>query len=289
MNLEALKPFLKDLPAEVKTKAEALVAKMEEVIEGVGDEPITWKPDFLRIVQGTTARGTGGIPKDAQNGDFVLGEHAVEQPFRFIPLRLWDGRQFWDPDPTEPRLLCSSPDAKVGSNFGTCIQCPHGKWDEVNNRADCGKVKNVLAIRDDLSDVFLISFGKTNYQTGMALEKAAKKAMVAPYRRKYSLVSQTNAKKKNVKNFALDLLNEEDRLVAGECVPFLAELFKAVNADRKFALERFYEYVESRKGRHDALPAPNDANTVLLTGEVEDGDGVATEGNVSEMAKSYSI
>ncbi len=72
MNLDSLQALVEKLPKDAKEKAEALLARMGEVIEGIGDEPIRWKPSMLRLVQGTTDRTT--IPKGTAIGDMLLGE-----------------------------------------------------------------------------------------------------------------------------------------------------------------------------------------------------------------------
>jgi hypothetical protein len=289
MNLDSLKELAKKLPKDQKDKAESLLTRMGEVIEGIGDEPVRWKPGMLRLVQGTTDRTT--IPKGTAIGDMLLGEQKLEQPVKFIPLRMWNGRQYWSPDPNESKLLCSSPDAKLGYNFGYCNQCKFGVFNEETRKSECGKTKNILVIKSDLSDIFQITFSKTNYQTGMEIESLMKKAGVAPYRRVYGLASETNAKFKNVENFSVEILGEQEKVTPDTFVPFLQELFNVIGDERKDSIDKFYELVNSRKDQ-PALPSSTTSggadSTVLIESEpasTEAGEAAP----VSDMARNYVV
>ena len=280
-NIENLQALAANLPTGYKEKAEALLERMNSVIEGIGDEPITWKPNMLRLVQGTTDRGS--IPKGTSIGDFVLGESRVERPLKFIPLIVWDGRQYWSPDQTESKMLCSSPDAKLGYIGMDCKSCPHSAWDEEAKKSECGKVKQALVIAEDLSDIFQVNFAKTNFAAGLELVGLMKKAGVAPYRRIYSLDSKTSSKNKNVENF--DVRPSDDRNVKAELLEFLGELFRTIQGDRKAHLEAFYAMIEDRRqsGQLTALAAPAQADeTIALPND-------ASEGEVSDLAKKYQI
>lgn len=280
-NIENLQALAANLPVVYKENAETLLERMSEVIEGIGDEPITWKPNMLRLVQGTTDRGS--IPKGTTIGDFVLGEARVERPLKFIPIITWDGRQYWSPDQSESKMLCSSPDAKLGYIGANCNSCPHSAWDEEAKKTECSKVKHALVIAEDLSDIFQVNFAKTNYATGMEFISLMKKAGVAPYRRIYSLDSKTSTKNKNVENF--DVRPADDRNVKPDLIEFLGELFRTVQSDRKEHLEAFYKMIEERrqKGQLQALAAPEAADaTIALPNE-------AAGAEVSDLAKNYQI
>lgn len=281
-NLDTLTALAAKLPKGYKENAEALLERMGTVIEGIGDDGITWKPPILRLVQGTTDRTS--IPRGTAIGDFVLGEDRVDRPLKFIPLIIWNGRQYWSPDQTENKMLCNSPDAKLGYIGTYCNQCPKAKWNEEENKSECSRIKQTLAITEDLSEVFLANFAKTNYATGMDFENLLKKAGVSPYRRVYELDSKTNSKNKNVENFSVK--PAEEKATNPELLEFLAELFKIVQGDRKESLDSFYKVVLERKERAPQLAAPADADTtVLLTDESSSGGTEA----VSDLAKNYVV
>lgn len=288
MNLEKLKSLTEKLPKEVKGNAVALIARMEEVVEGIGDEPVRWKPSMLKLVQGTTDRGS--IPKGTAIGDFVLGEAKKEHPMSFIPLRIWEGRQYWSPDQNENKLLCSSPDGKLGYIGAYCAQCPHSKFDEVARKSDCGKTQNVISILPDLSDIFIVGFAKTNYKVGLELKTAATKAGVALYRRVYALTSETNKQYKNVENYALEMLDGDKKVTPEPILEFLKELFDVVSADRKDNVDKFHEVILARKASSAALPAPEqESNTLVLTDESGSSETDTGESTVSTLAKNYVV
>jgi hypothetical protein len=286
MDLNKVKAEADKLSKNYKEAALNLLTRMEEVVEGIGDEPVHWKPQMIKLVQATTDRSS--IPKGTTVGDFVLGEAKVEHPLKFIPLRIWEGRQYWSPDPNENKLLCSSPDGKLGYIGSYCNQCPHQKFNEETRKSECSKTQNVLAITPDLKEVFITSFAKTNYQTGLELKTAATKAGVALYRRTYALTSKTNKNYKNVENFALEMLDEKERNTPAELLPFLKEMFDAVTEDRKTTVDKFHELILSRKNSGAALPAPEqESNTVMLSNDSAASEGGAS--TVSDLAKNYQV
>lgn len=290
MNLDSLIELAKKLPKVYKENAEALLTRMGEVIEGIGDEPIRWRAPNLRLVQGTTDRTT--IPKGTAIGDMLIGEHKVDQPLKFIVLRTWEGRQYWDPDPNESKLLCSSPDSKLGYNFGYCNQCQFKVFNEETRKSECGKTKNALVIAADFSEIFTITFAKTNYQAGMYLESVLKKAGVAPYRRVYGLSTETNAKYKNVENYSVELLDDKEKNVHADLIPFLQELFKVVGDDRKESIDKFYEVVLSRVEDHKQLTSNESSGGADSTVMIEDSSSGSSEGGetqVSDLAKNYIV
>lgn len=291
--LDTLKAQAATLPESVRANALKLIDVMGTPVEGIGDEPTPWKPPFLRLVQGTTDRGS--IPKGTGIGEFVLGEEKLEQPLHFVPIRIWDSRQYWDPDQTSNKILCSSPDAKVGYAFGECKTCPHAVWKE-GEGSDCGKGKNVIAITSDLSRIFTVGFYKSNFKIGTELEGYLKKAAVNTYARTYGLSSATNSTAKAVENYKIEVLDDKARRTPEEHLPFLRELFTMVSADRKSNLDVFYENM-ARKRDLQALAvnaAPTLENSTVTT--VEPAEATVTEvkatvnkGAVNSMAKGYTV
>lgn len=296
MDLENLKTLAESLPEDVKANALALVEEMGTVIEGIGDDPVPWKPSFLRLVQGTTDRSS--LPKGTGIGDFVIGEKKVDQPLEIIPLRFWDARQYWDPDQTNAKMLCNSPDAKKGYYGQDCKSCEYGKWKEEENKgSDCNKIKSGMFITSDLRTLFTINFAKSSYKAGMELEGFMKKAGVLPYRRTYGLTNTPSATAKNVEIFKVELLPEAKRNTATDKLDFLKAIFDAVGGDRKVMLDKFYELALVRKDNNPLLSnssGGSDSNLVIegsatTQAQLEAPAAGATKAGVSSMAKSYSV
>lgn len=283
-NLDRLAELAKSLPANYQEAASNLVERMGEVIEGIGDKPIEWRPEALKLVQGTSDRSK--LPKGANIGSLVLGEDIVEQPFEAIPLRTWTARQYWNPDPEQATMLCSSPDSSVGFQYGECKLCPYSKFDQENNKSQCNKTITGLFLAADLSRVFTYTFAKTNYANGTDFQQLMKKAGVAPHKRVYALASQTSTKSKNVELLKVEPAKENR--TSAEILAFVEELAKVSGEDRKAALERFYEYVELKKKNSgaNALAAPEhvvellpsaDETVVLDSSPVVDAEVVTSK------------
>ena len=243
-NLENLVALTEQIPSPLKENAAALLEEMSTVIEGVGDQPVEWRPGFLRLVQGTTDRSS--IPKGTGIGDFVIGEEKVDQPLHFIPLRMWDGRQYWDPDQTSNKMLCWSPDAKFGQIGRECKSCEFATWVEGEGSA-CTKNKTVLAITSKLDKIFTVTFAKSNYKSGMELEGMMKKAAVNPYARTYGLGSTTSPTAKNIEVYKVEVLDDKLRRTPSEQIPFLKGLFDRVSEDRKAMIDAFYENAKKKQ------------------------------------------
>lgn len=283
MNLEKLQTLAAELPDNVKENAINLVTRMGEVIEGIGDEPVMWRPSYLRLVQGTTDRSK--LQKGTGIGDLVIGENKVESPLKVIPLRMYDSRQFWSPDQNENKMICSSPDAKFGYIGLECRTCPHSQFNEETKKSECAKAKTVLLVLSDLSDVIVATFSKTNYAIGREWESTMKKAAVLPYRRTYGIASKTNSAYKNIENYDIQLLDAKERITPDEHLPFLAELFTQIGEDRKETLQRFYEFLKNRG--EDGTPqlthsADSEMRLIKADEVVEAPEGV-------EMATKYEV
>jgi hypothetical protein len=265
MDLVKLASLAEQLPDTVKQNAIDLVARMGEVIEGIGDKPITWRAGILKLVQAMSDRSK--LPKGAGVGDFLLGEEVVPQPLDVIVLRGWDARQYWSPDKDEAKMLCSSPDALLGYIGQECKTCPHSKFDEETKKTECNKVKQFMVIKKDLSDIFIITFAKTGYKNGNDWQMMMKKAGVAPYRRVYALKSEDSKQYKNVSNIAIETYSGDKRDTPAEYLPFIIELFNQVGADRKASVDEFHKVILSRKQDPSLLANSSGADSeVVLIG-----------------------
>lgn len=264
-----------------KDAAEQLLEQVTSVIEGIGDRPIRWNPPFLRVIQPTSTN----VPDSAKIGSLVIGETVLPDRVRFIPLRTWASREMLDKesDVTNPRKLCNSPDAKVGSNYGECRKCKFSEWVE-GEGSDCRKQINVLAITEDFRDIFLISFKGTSYSEGTAFETRLRKAGVSPYKRVYEVFSQPHPQKKQVRQVCTSI-PENNRVTDAAELKFLGILSDKVNADRAASLARFAEWVANRINTTPAIGHDGGSDhTIPSTLEdtpTEGGTSGVDEGTVS--------
>lgn len=285
-NLEKLVELAAALPDTHKAAAVELVERMGEVIEGFGDKPLEWRPEQLKLVQGTSDRGK--LPKGANIGSFVLGEDIMETPMKTIPIRLWISRQYWNPDPEQAQMLCNSPDGQVGFQYGECKSCPFSKFDDENKRSQCNKTLSVLSITADLKRIFVTNFSKTNYMSGMDWQGLMKKAGVAPHKRIYTLASVTSTKSKNVELIKAEPISGNNK-VEGALLDFVTELSRVSGEDRKLSLENFYEYVANKKAKGDQASLSAPADVVLLAAQDEVVDATPTEGLATDVAEDVVV
>lgn len=278
-NLEKLAELAKAIDGENGSNAADLVERMGEVIEGIGDKPIEWRPDTLKLVQGTSDRGK--LPKGAGIGSIVVGEDILDQPTQVIPIRLWTSRQYWNPDPEKAQMLCSSPDGIAGFNYGDCKLCPYSKFDQENNRSQCNKTLTFLLLSANLDRLFFANFSKSAYSQGMDFSGLIKKAGVSPFKRVYNLSSMTSPKSKNV-----EVLKAEPVVgvkIEGAALAFVEELFRITSEDRKEALERFHEGIKARKA-NNLLAGPDEHTITLIAADEDASDGEAAATVIGDEA-----
>ncbi len=285
-NLENLAALADKLESPLKENAASLVVRMGEVVEGIGDTPIHWRPDNLRLVQATS--DTSKLPSDARIGSIVVGEDVIPQPFKVIPLKLHHTRQYWDPNPDNAQILCSSQDAKYGSRYGECRQCPYAVFDETTNKSQCNKTITVLTIDDQLKNLFFINFSKTNYRNGMDWEGLMRQAKTSPFKRTYSITSEVSKTSKNARVLKAEPITGVKN--EGALLDFLEELYNRAVSDRTEMLDRFYEYVKSRTAAA-ALAAPSQPAALIsdqTDSVVEDAITVVESAPVSPAAEKAS-
>lgn len=253
MDVTELIPLAGALPESISQNALDLLERMGAVVEGVGDEDISWKPQIMKVVQATTDRSS--LPKGTSIGDLVIGDEKMETPLQFIPIRMWDSRQMWSPDKDDNRILCWSPDAKLGMTGVECRKCPEQVWDETEGKVNCTKNKSVLCVSADFRHLFQVNFSKSNYSQGMEFQGLLKKAGVAPFRRMYTMTTESSKKVKNVEALCVLPVSLPEGNVAPEIRPFLEALFAQISTDRKAHLDDF-TLIASTRAQQARLAAP---------------------------------
>lgn len=269
------------IPDEAKrANALALLERMSTCIEGVGDRPITWLPTQIKILQNMSNMDniTADDPRAVAAGAIVANNHVLPQGTKVIPLMFWNGRSFWDPDPNNNRKLCSSPDAKMGWAHGNCFECVYSKAAEGEQIPPCTKEFVFLVIAEDLSDIYRVTFAKSQYRNGMDWSKEITASRTHPYKRIYSLVTEASEKKKTIKVLRAKMEDVRTATFAPEVTAFLEAMFKKQLNDRKNYLESYHAYVENRirmvnaEGAERALPG-GDTQEYLPAPAAGEGDG----------------
>lgn len=226
----------------LKANALALLDRMGEVIEGVGDKPIQWHPSMLKLVQSTT--NTDTLPS-CKPGDFILN-NAVHKSLNIIPLRMWTVRDLWPEDLGNDRRICESPDGITGWKYGSCRECQFSQWVEETNKVPCTKSLRFLCIDTNLSNIFLINFSKTGYRGGMNFEKLVKSTKTHIYRRSYTIDATRHPENKNVFLTSASFAAPDTFVLTPDVEAFLRELFSYAGESRRHALEAFQAGMERR-------------------------------------------
>ena len=239
----------------LKENALNLLEQMNEVIEGVGDRPITWMPTMAKVIQGTTnvdSLQDGGAP--ITPGTLVFGNTTAANGKKVIPLNLWQSRSFWEKGDESSRKICNSPDAKLGWKYGECNKCDYSIGD-VGSPPPCNKEYTFIALDADFSNIYMLRFHKMGYRGGMDWQKEITQSRTHPFKRIFELHGQSSEKRKTVKEIRAKLASGNcisAKEYSPEAMAFLEALYKRQVDDRSAFLAHFRETTQARlMSRHD--------------------------------------
>lgn len=281
---------LTELAQKIKDKTKQanalrLLQDMQTEIEGIGDRPVRWHPGFIRVVQATTDMSK--VPDGATLGSLVW-DNKAQKELRIIPLISYENRAMWDPDPNKNQMLCSSPDAKVGTQYGECRKCPFQVFDTEKNRSACSKQVTFQVLAPDFSNVGQVQFQKTSFMNGKNWITALRTLRTYPYTHSFNLVTEKSTKVKNVNLLKHD---NAERVTYGEGEQeFVAELYRFFHHGREDFLKAFHEAKAERTALlasqtpaqlEHASAASEEEGTTLLT--------PPQEASVSDEAKKYDM
>lgn len=224
-----------------------LLERMVHVTEGVGDKVITWAPTQVKILQALSNMDNISSPNGkVAAGDLVAGGRVLPNGTKVIPLMFYSSRSLWDPNKDNPVKLCSSPDAKTGWKYGDCKACSFGISKEEGKAPACNKEQTFLAIAEDLSDVYRVTFAKSQYRSGMDWGKEISASRTDPYKRTYSLHGESLEKNKKIKVIKAKLEDVRQTVATPDVMPFLEVLHKKNVVDRRTYLEAYAKSTAQR-------------------------------------------
>lgn len=263
MTYEQLTTLANEIKSEdKKANAVSLLARMQKEIHGIGDRPIRWSPSFVSVVQGTT--DTTKFSEKVSTGDIVWGTNVIGSSLKIIPMITYSSRTMWNPDITNAKVLCYSPDANEGSRYGNCRECQFSKFDEANNKVPCTLSQVFWVIKPDFSDIGQVSFSKTNYTNGTGWLKRLRQAKVDPYYHAFELVAPKSTEHKNVYMMTAKPLEGRVQYTLEE-LAFIGALSSFIQEGRAEMVKAFKERSEER------------SHTPLLDGSTEAKPLLATE------------
>lgn len=266
--------------AAKQANALQLLEDMQMEIVGIGDEPVRWRPSFVRVVQGTT--DTSKIADKVSVGDIVWGDNARGSTAEVIPLSAYQGRQMWDPDPNKTVMICSSPDAKTGFRYGDCKKCAFSKFDEAAKKSACSANYTFYVLAPDFSSVGQVSFSKTSYANGSAWFKLLRRNGY-PYTNLFNLKTKKSTQHKNVSLLEAEGVAGKIKYGEGE-EAFVKTLFLFFHESREEFLK---VWTEEHKNPQQSAPALEGGTTSpQLSHTILDGD---VSGEASPEAQKYEM
>ena len=173
---EALLALSRDpaFPDAMRKVVETLAALASPHKEGLEEVITAWKVPRINIVQPTTQ--SEAKPESARQGAlYTTSGQLLDLPWGGIVLYMYEENINFPEQGKNP--VCQSPDAKLGSPFGKCIECPHLPFGKQNGgrgdqqKTDCQNNIVAVMLTQDLTNpqVYVVQFGKTSRKAGSAL------------------------------------------------------------------------------------------------------------------------
>lgn len=127
------------------------------------DQPL--RVPVLKIRQRMTT--DPGCPDTAKDGDlYTTAGDLLPRPVRFLPVAIWTSHVMFEAGGGKS-VVCYSPDARLGSEYGECSKCPNEPWKN-NTQTDCDRTLNAIIMTEGLG-LYHVRFSSTSYPAGKNL------------------------------------------------------------------------------------------------------------------------
>jgi len=264
-----------NLPADIKTKLETLLAKLNPVKRGFHTSQNGFTPTDIKVYHGVGADPMR--PKNCIPGSFYTSESKIimgygDPPLEAAVLTLYEGRTLWPPkesDSGSKAPICISMDRKMGSRYGSCAACP--KANEKTSDGGCTLETVVFLVDRDLTGIYIMRFSKSSFGAGNAIKRIIQKANPI-YDRwfKFETVERTGeGQTSSYRWFVIqagpvnDVKNPKNNTVDPALYPLFDAFTRTVEADRFFPeVARIYDTVAN-------------GGTATATAETFDGAALA--------------
>lgn len=222
---------------EVQKGLASLMRIANPVVRGREERNTAWTVPQVKTVYGTTRDSSK--PANAQLGDIYTtdGRHHPDG-IVFTPLYIFDSHRMFTQGQQAP--MCSSPDGKLGSNFGPCNQCPHLPLVK-NNRGEhteCDAGLVVIGLTDKWQ-IYRIDFFKTSYKAGTNVDKLSSR-QADLWERWFKLTTQPQSRNGyDYHIYKTELTgNDVDLPTVGAAAE---ELYRFIRDERAAMLKEFYD------------------------------------------------
>lgn len=165
------------LPTAAQASVRALVDLASPNKRGMEEMVSAWQQPRMHIVQPTTQ--SDARPETARNGDlFTSTGQSLGTAWKGILIYMFEENVNFPEQSKVP--ACSAPDAKLGSQFGKCVECPYLPYGKQRGgsgeqqKTDCNNQITAIMLAEDLSQVYSVSFAKTSRKAGTALKTLAR-------------------------------------------------------------------------------------------------------------------
>jgi len=152
-------------------KINNLILSANPVQKGREEMDARWQIPIVRIVQGVTKEK----PDNAKVGDiYDTNGYVHPQPFQVVPLYVWQSNRMFASKGSGGAPVCFSPDAKLGTTFGHCMECkncPIGQ-NMTGEITDCENGVCFVALSHDLQ-LYKLEFYRTSRKAGIKLDGLA--------------------------------------------------------------------------------------------------------------------
>lgn len=295
-NIEDNDLFIQKYKGKVESLVKSFPSKtqLQKILDGIDDDHIdqvsTLLKQFAPEQKGVYAddegvmfpeirlyHGVGNDPNRPSNcipGHFYLStKETVGQSFEATPIAVWAGRSMWPPQGEEgPKgPICQSMDRLVGTNFGSCEECPNRPWRD-NKKQACQDDVVAFMLTRDMKDIILVRFQKTSVNAGKQLIRYIRRSYV-PWGKWYTVKSEETISPNNNKfrYFVMKVEPSAEETLVPEPVQDFCEALCSM-AERDYILPKMANvYFQAQ----DTLESLNDDSVEDM--EAKPGEAPATE------------
>lgn len=211
-----------------------LIAQATPNTQGVEEMDERWSIPVVRVVQGMTREK----PDNARVGDlYTTAGDVLKGGAELTPLYIYETNRMFPQDNKGP--VCFAPDAKLGSLFGYCRQCPNqplGK-NSSGQATDCDNGICAIVLSQDMK-LYRLEFYRTSKKAGRQLFTYAKQSPAIWY--KWFNLSTVQQKNDKGEFFVLKIVATGKETPA-HIREAAAALYTMISTERKAYIKTHYD------------------------------------------------
>lgn len=269
--LEALQ--LKLVRDEEKADIVKLISQAAPNTQGVEEMDERWSIPVVRVVQGMTREK----PDNARVGDlYTTAGDVLKGGVELTPLYIYETNRMFPQDNKGP--VCFAPDAKLGSLFGYCRQCPNqplGK-NSTGQATDCDNGICAIVLSQDMK-LYRLEFYRTSKKAGRQLFTYAKQSPAIWH--KWFSLSTVQQKNDKGEFFVLKIV-ATGKETPSHIRDAAAALYAMISTERKAYIKTHYD--QALSGGVKASKVDESADFLPGGKKKEEGSGGGTNPDLSD-------